>query len=130
MFADSLELNVLLVMFGLFLLGLWLEARRTLRALSEESMTWDEEDAATCEADYETVMARREARHRLAQMRTEAERDAARAAREQDGHLIYEPSYFGARYEIHIPEFRLIEGGGLSKGGARTPMTREGRKIA
>jgi hypothetical protein len=129
MLMDSLELNVLLVMFGLFLVGLWLEARRTLRALTEESLALEDEAAAYSEADYETIMTRRAARQRLAQMRAQAEQDAAKAAL-QNAHLSHKPGYFGESYELQIPEFRLIEGGGLSTGGARTPRTREGRKIA
>jgi hypothetical protein len=146
MLFESLELNVLLGMFGLFLLGLWLEARRTLRALAEESlMLEDGADSAFWESDYETVMLRREARRRLAHLRVQARQEAARKQKEA---RFDEPEYSGARYDLQIPEFRLIEGGRIAKneiftedesldngevfttGGARTPMTREGRKIA
>ena len=152
MFAESLELNVLLGMFGLFLLGLWLEARRTLRALAEESLRLEDAvDSAFWESDYETVMLRREARRRLAHLRVQARQEAARKQKEA---RFDEPEYSGARYDLQIPEFRLIEGGRIAKsdsfamndifaegegldngevfttGGARTPMTREGRKIA
>lgn len=144
MLAESLELNVLLMMFGLFLFALWLEARRTLRTLADESLILEEAaDSAFWESDYEDVMLRREARRRLAHMRVQAKQEAARKQKEAR----FEPEYSGARYDLQIPEFRLIEGGRFAKndifaeenldngevftkGGARTPMTREGRKTA
>jgi len=133
MITESLGLNALVLLFGLFLLGLWMEARRTLNALPDEVPGWNEGAASTWEADYNTLMARRDARTRLAQMRARTEQEAALAAQAQDEFdfdFDDEVSPSNARYDLHVPEFRLIEGGSSSNAGARTPQTREGRKIA
>ncbi len=72
-------------MFGLFLVAIWLEARRSLRALVDDEMTNAE---AEIEEDYRAVMARLEARSRLTHMRmTQLQMAQARAAQTRSAQL-------------------------------------------
>ena len=66
MLSENTWMVSLVVMFGLFLVGVWIEARRSLRALAEEDLTLHEVE---CEMDYNDVLVRLEARTRLADMR-------------------------------------------------------------
>lgn len=72
MLSENAWMVSLVVMFGLFLVGVWIEARRSLRALVEDDGSLNE--VIECEADYNNALVRLEARTRLAQMRHHAER--------------------------------------------------------
>ena len=72
MLTENAWMVSMVVMFGLFLVGVWIEARRSLRALAEDDFGASEVKA--CEADYHNIMVRLEARTRLEQLRHETGR--------------------------------------------------------
>ena len=72
MLSENTWMVSLVVMFGLFLVGVWIEARRSLRALVEDDGGLSE--VVECEADYNNVLVRLEARTRLADMRHHTQR--------------------------------------------------------
>lgn len=76
MTTENVWMLVMAGMFGLFLRGLQVEARRSLQAIARDN------DDITWRAEMEVVMAQRNARQRLLAMRQEQEqREAARLAR-------------------------------------------------
>ena len=72
MTSENVWMVSMVAMFGLFLIGVWVEARRSLRALAEDD--FGAAEVKECEADYQTVMARIEARTRLTEMRESTQR--------------------------------------------------------
>lgn len=68
MTLDNGWMIVMVAMFGVFLVGIWMEARRSLRALLEDDFGINE--VVACEADYDAILTRLEARSRLSQIRS------------------------------------------------------------
>lgn len=67
--GDSFLVAAMAAMFGLFLIGLWIEARRTLRRVADRESIAIEASLQGWEAEYHRVLARREARERLESLR-------------------------------------------------------------
>lgn len=108
MTLENVWMMVMATMFGLFLAGVWIEARRFLRDLAEESR--QSEFGTQWEKDYHTCMARLDARTKLAQMR---------ATRRGQADFQAVAEILGGQPQMHLVE-----------GGARTPMTRERRRAS
>ena len=70
-----LAMVAMYVVYMVFLLAVRLEVRRSLRSLQRE---WSKADAKEIEADYQMIMARLNARKRLAQMRAQAQHRVGR----------------------------------------------------
>ena len=68
MTLDNGWMMAMVGMFGVFLIGIWVEARRSLRALLEDDFGVNE--IVACEADYDAILTRLEARSRLSQIRS------------------------------------------------------------
>jgi hypothetical protein len=128
--GDKICLMAMATMFGFFMFGLWLEARKALRKVSEH------EHAAIlrhCEAEYRRMLKRREARERLSEMRAELALVSAKAAPVAERGLGPEhisrilDRLCGLAPELDsewstVPELHFVQG------GARTPqqfVTRE-----
>lgn len=75
MTMDNAWMFAMVGMFGLFLVGIWIEARRSLRALADDD--FGVRDLHEIEEDYHTVLARLEARTRLSHMRNTLTQGAA-----------------------------------------------------
>jgi len=117
MSIETAWMTTMVVMFGLFLLGLWIEARRTLRALDEANH--EAEDARNWQMDYQVVMARRAARRKLRTMR----RDEMR--RDVIHNLGLD------RVDLnHLVDKMDLDNLVFARSGARTHSTREGRKVS
>lgn len=86
MLSENTWMVSLVVMFGLFLVGVWIEARRSLRALAEDDGGFGE--VVECEADYNNVLVRLEARTRLAQLRHHADRQLRPQAYSQNSYKL------------------------------------------
>ncbi|MDQ3813245.1 MAG: hypothetical protein M3347_04760 [Armatimonadota bacterium] len=126
MTLDNTWMIAMVVMFGLFLWGLWHEVRRSLRALS--GVGREPEDIREWRADYQAVMARREARRRLERLRVQQMREAERRLVRQK---ILCNGYDLGPDEMHgVDVDRLLEKVDLNNlvfagSGARTQATRE-----
>lgn len=67
--GDGVILAAMAAMFGLFLIGLWCEARRALRRVADRESLALEASLQGWEAEYHRLMSRREARERLETLR-------------------------------------------------------------
>jgi hypothetical protein len=78
--GDSVLVAAMAAMFGVFLMGLWVEARRTLRRVAERESVAIEASLQSWEAEYQRVLARRDARERLEMLRAPLQLVPATAA--------------------------------------------------
>ena len=67
--GEGFLVSAMAAMFGLFLIGLWIEARRTLRRVAEREHVALEASLQGWEAEYHRLLSRREARERLETLR-------------------------------------------------------------
>ena len=103
---------VLVGLYCLFLVAVRLEVRRSLQSLARKRSRI--KDAKVFEANYQTVMARLDARKRLAQIRYNARHQADHNGYSHNGHN--HNGYNG--YQLNLVE-----------GGTRIPATRERRQL-
>jgi hypothetical protein len=133
--SEQMCLMAMAAMFGLFMLGLWLEARKALSKVSEH------EHAAIlrqCEVEYRRMLKRREARERLTELRSQlAVVPATNLVPATEAQPQLGPEHIsriidrlcGLAPELDagwntVPELHFVQG------GARTPQSPETRESA
>ena len=106
-------------LMGLFLLGMWWEARRVLREMCDEDRT---EIKIESEQEFRRQMAREEARHRLNDLRAEMRRASLPSASdmtepEHIGRILDRLARIDTRTESErVPELNFVRGGARHKG--------------